>query len=136
MSEHETIDEIEQYREAASEPALTKDQMYNIEKRYQEDTGVDRRILLGVLTRSGKELAASAVEDPETVFEMFECGVDYIEHQRDFLKMLDAAGYRLMIALSALDESAKDAPFGEEQYGSLVDRLMVATPETCEEVKA
>ena len=136
MSEHETIDEIEFYRECAKSPAITKEEMYAIEKEYQEDPGVERRILLGILTKSGQSLGEFAVEHPETVFEMFESGVSYIEHQRYFLEMLETAGYRIMIALSALDESDKDAPFSGEQFSSLAERLMVATPETCEEVKA
>ena len=110
--------------ELASFPAsLTLDQVEEIEKAWQRDTGINRRTLLLMLSKDGEGLQEFAIDNPDTVFEVFECGVTYLNKVRDFEELMSAACHRLMISLCVLDWDAGDVPFGRDQMDEICSRL-------------
>ncbi len=102
---------------------LTMDQVWEVDKACQRDSGVNRRVLLLTLTKDGKELQELAVEQPEVVFDMFKCGVDHLNRIQDLQELFDSACTRLMVSLCVLDWDSEDVPFTEEQFGAVCSLL-------------
>ena len=76
------------------------------------------------MPQSFEELSTGCAKAPEEFFEAFECGVDYIERQREFAELfLIPAARRFMLALCEVDWSAEDAPFSQEAFLSTCRKL-------------
>ena len=114
----------EQAEELANfQPALTDEQAEEIEKACQRDRGINRRMLLALLRLDGKKLQEGVKEAPAATFDVFECGVGYLNRLRDLEELMDAACVRLMISLCVLDWDSEEVPFTEEQFGAVCSRL-------------
>ena len=91
-------------------PLATPEAVEALEKGFAE-LGISRRTLLATMPQSFEELSSCCAKEPEAFFEAFECGVDYIERQREFAELfLMPAARRFMLALCEVDWSAEDAP--------------------------
>ena len=123
-TDHSTdpTDEIAEQFDAI-EPAFDNDTMYTIEKHCQEagkKHGINRLILLAILTRTGEQLFEGALAAGEALIEAYECATGTVAHYRDMGKMLEAAHMRMMMALCAIDTDAPDAPFTQERFSAAI----------------
>ena len=70
-------------------PVLSKEGTKEMEQIFRKDRGgVNRRILLAVLTRNFDQLRESADADAETVLQMFKYGMQYLEQRDLFTKLV------------------------------------------------
>ena len=108
--------------------ALTLDQVEQIDKKWQEEQGINRRVLLTLLTHDGEGLAKAALDEPAAIFDAFECGVNYLNRLKDLVELMQASSMRLMIGLCAVDWRAEDSPFTQEQYWAVCSQLHGKSP--------
>ena len=115
-------DLVEQF--LVMEPAITKDVMRDLEEHSQTagaTHGINRRIMLGILTRSGEELAEGVLAEPSAMLEAYQCSAGTVAYYSDIGHMLAAAQHRLMVALCGVDTDAPDAKFTQEQFDKAID---------------
>ena len=108
MSTPDTI-EIECAADSiAFEAVFTDEQVEQIEKE-QREWGVNRRIMLAFLSRSGEQLVANAGDNREDTFEKMR---DFITEYRDHLKagveLADCALARLLALSLHFEESSTE----------------------------
>ncbi|ATI03226.1 MAG: hypothetical protein ACPHPA_04245 [Cycloclasticus pugetii] len=98
--------------------AFDKDKMRSLENNMQsnaQDDAVNRRIALGVLTRSSDELISSmdSDKDKEAFVTMVECIGGTIEAEKGKLELLEAARARLFLVLEAVLDADTHEPLPE-----------------------
>lgn len=87
------------------EAALTNEEMLDLEKRAQGGllhVGVTRRMMLGVLTRSKKQLVKAVKDDDaaEAFMEGMECAKANIEWLKQIIDMIELGQCRLVAAMA------------------------------------
>ena len=105
-------------------PALTIGAFRDIEKLSRQAGtlhGINRRIMLAMLTRSGEQLIEGVLAEPEAMLATYECSAGTVAYYSDIGHMLDAAQNRLMVALCGIDTDAPDAPFTQERLDKATD---------------
>lgn len=115
-------------------PILSHEQMGEIEIKYQAESGVNRRILLAVLTMNAGKLKEAAHENPNLWLETFDCGTFYFVHNHEFMQMIQTACYRLMMALGDLETSEMSLE-QLETYERLCGELMAHKVEVLSRTK-
>ncbi len=116
VSNEDTSDE--DFETLSTDPPMFSDeQMYALEAKYAEERGVTRRVLLAAGTRSVEELSAACVADPEAFMDAFECGVEYLQREKQFMEeLLTPVARRLMFCLCEVDWTAAEAPFDQDRF--------------------
>lgn len=112
MSEEQFAEEISRW------PAyIDKDTMSEIEENCQDHShGVNRRVLLAVLTMNSEKLIEACEKGPEALFAGFRCSASTLGHYKRLVRLLDVGHNRLMIGLCGVDWDAPDAPFSEKEF--------------------
>ena len=65
--------------------------MWDIEKHSQNagtTHGINRRIMLGILTRSGEQLIEGVLAEPEAMLQAYECSAGTVAYYSDIGHML------------------------------------------------
>ncbi len=102
-------------------PMLTDSAMLDLEKHCQRTKhGISRRMLLGILTKTGEELIEAALAAPEAMLGVYEDSAATVAHYRDMGKFMEAAHTRMMLALCAVDTDVPDAPFTKERFSAAI----------------
>ena len=114
-----TNDELDELMEW---PAyIDKDLMYTIENDCQDHShGVNRRLLLSVLTMDGKKVFEACENEPEAFFEGFRCSASTLGNLKRLVRLLDIAHNRLMLGLCGVDFNAADAPFSKQEFDEAI----------------
>lgn len=99
---------------ARSKPPISQDEMRSIEVNFSEQmsSGVTRRMALGALTRSGKQLRAafgkrSDLESVEVGAEMVASIESYREFLRNVMDMLETARTRVQMAMCEREDMSE-----------------------------
>ena len=85
------------------EPVFTEEQVYKIEDEYNTTWGVNRRIMMMVLSKSSKSITAmvdsilSEDETAEAYFSMIEQMDNYEQHLKGGIELAQAARARLLL---------------------------------------
>ena len=109
----------EQFVEALSQcPAYLDDKtMHEIEEHCQKHShGVNRRMLLAVLTMDSEKLFEACETEAEAFFESFKCSAGTLGHYKRLVRLLDVGHNRLMIGLCTVDTDEPDAPFSNKEF--------------------
>ena len=100
---------------------LTHEFMETIEEICQESNhGVNRRVLLALLTSDSEKLFKSCKEEPEAMFAAFECSASTVAMYKRLAALMNTAHMRLMVALCGVDSEAPDAPFSKEEFHAAI----------------
>ena len=103
-------------------PGIDRDVIPMIEAKFEDhNNGVNRRILLALLTMNSEKLFKACEDDPEAMFEAFKCSASTIGTYQRVLSLMDSAHARLMVALCGLDYEAPGAPFSEEDLDTAIE---------------
>ena len=96
--------------------------MYSIENGCQEHAhGVNRRILLAILTMDSEKVFQACEEAPDVWIDAFKCSASTLGHYKRMVKILDVAHHRLMMGLCGVDFNAPDAPFSKKEFCGAID---------------
>ena len=109
----------EQCAEAISKwPAYMDDKlMYEIESDCQNNAhGVNRRVLLAVLTMDSEKLFEACEKSPEAFFDGFRSSAGTLGNLKRLVRLLDVGHNRLMIGLCGVDFNQPDAPFSKQEF--------------------
>lgn len=80
-------------------PAIDKTQMVQMESSAaSQERGVQRRVVLGVLTASADNLSKLSIENPDAFKEALECAEAFAAHSKALADVADTAVHRLNIA--------------------------------------
>lgn len=96
-------DQTNNKSDIAFEPAFTEEQVYKAEDEYNTTWGIKRRIMMLVLSKSGKSMAdmlesmLSEDETAEAYFSMIEQLNDYEKHLKAGIELAQAATARLLM---------------------------------------
>ncbi len=126
MTEDEFADKVSKFS-----PLINDETMFTIEKSCQDQNdGINRRILLSVLTMDGEKLTEACETEAEAFFEAFRCSADTLGKYKRLVRLLDKGHHRLMVGLCSVDWDSPDAPFTESEF---FDAITKAKGEDIEE---
>ena len=103
---------------ASSWPAFMDDElMYQIEDDCKDPKhGVNRRVLLAVLTMDSDKVFKACEEAPEAFFDGFRASASTLGNLKRLVRLLDIGHHRLMVGLCGVDTDAPDAPFSKQEF--------------------
>ena len=101
---------------------LNHEVMHEIESDFQDNShGVNRRILLAILTMDSEKVFDACEKEPEAFFDGFRCSASSLGALKRLVRLLDFAHNRLMLGLCTVDIEAPTAPFSKKEFFDAID---------------
>ena len=96
---------------------IDRETVYEIESDCQDRAhGVNRRVLLAMLTMDSEKMFEACEKAPEAFFDGFRASASTLGMFKRLVKLMDIGHNRLMLGLCGVDFNQPDAPFSKQEF--------------------